>query len=220
LQNYQNLKILQNLYRLKAIGYNFADLPEINKFNKLQNIISTDLDSLHKQISTCYLCDFSKSRRQSMSGFGNPNASLMIIDYIVSDLDDMQNSYFNGQTGDMLKKMITNVLELNINDIFLTHCIKCKPLTSKKNFETEAISCKSYLFSQIEFIKPKVIVTLGSKALENLLPDSKDFENLRGHIIQYKESKLIPIYHPSYLIRNPNLKKTAKKDLLTIKSCL
>jgi len=218
LKSFQNLLLLQNLYRLKALGFKYSDSFSINKKNFIEK--PNSIQELTKNISTCHLCDLSKSRTQSMSGFGNTDANLMIIDYTVSLNDDTTNSYFTGRTGEILTNMILNVLNLSTKDIYFTHCIKCKPLNSNTPSTSEWDSCKDYLFSQIEFIKPKVIVTLGKDAYAKVTSENENFQNVRGHIINFKKYKLIPIEHPNYLLRNPDDKKVALKDLKTIKSCL
>jgi DNA polymerase len=178
------------------------------------------LNELVNNIQTCHLCDLSKSRTQSMSAYGKSDVDLMIIDYSVSSTQDKFNDFYAGRSGETLKNMIEKVLKLSIEDVYLTHAIKCKPLKSNKPSPSEWNSCKSYLFSQIEFIKPKVIVTLGSEAYSHITEDEGNFENVRGHVINFKNYKLIPIYHPLYLFRNPEFKKTTMNDLKTIKSCL
>jgi DNA polymerase len=155
-----------------------------------------------------------------MSGFGNPKAELMIIDFSVSPNEDHQNGYYSGRSGEILKNMIENVLEKKIEDVYFTHAVKCKPLNSNTPSLSEWESCKAYLFSQIEFIKPKVIVTLGKDAYAKVSADNENFENVRGHVIDFKNYKLIPMYHPQFLLRNPEFKKIALNDLKTIKSCL
>ena len=181
---------------------------------------ASDLASLNRQIASCHLCDFSKSRKQSMSGYGAQNAQLFFVDYVVSQIEDEEASYFCGRSGEMLKNMITKVLELPLEKIFFTHAIKCKPLTPKQEYPLQWQSCKSYLFSQIELIRPKVIVTLGEAALNALLGKQEDFKKVRGHIIPFGNAKIVPIHHPSFLLRNPHLKKVVFNDLKTIKSCL
>ncbi len=222
MKSYQNLVLLQNLYRLKSIGFEYIDPFSVNTTkNDIQNYSTPNsLIELNKNIANCYLCDLSKSRSQSMSGYGNPNADLMIIDYSVSQAQDSTKNYFTGRSGEILKNMIENVLKLSTEDIFLSHAIKCKPLKSNKPSPSEWNSCKSYLHAQLEFIKPRVIVTLGSDAYAKLTNDNDNFENVRGHVIDFQNYKLIPIYHPSHLLRNPELKKIAMSDLKTIKSCL
>ncbi len=218
MKSYQNLVLLQNLYRLKAIGFNYIDHFSINENKSYEK--PNSLDELSHNISTCHLCDLSKSRTQSMSGYGNQNADLMIIDYDISQTQDATNSYYSGRSGETLKKMIENVLHLNVEDVYLTHAIKCKPLKSNKPSPSEWNSCKAYLFSQIEFIQPKVVVTLGNEAYNCVTEDNDNFDNVRGHVIDFKKYKLVPIYHPQYLLRNPELKKITMNDLKTIKSCL
>jgi len=218
LKSYQNLVLLQNLYRLKAIGFEYSDPFSVNEKSNYEKPKS--LNELSQNISTCHLCDLSKSRTQSMSGYGNPNADLMIIDYDISQTQDSSNTYYSGRSGETLRNMIENVLNLNVNDVYLTHAIKCKTLKSNRPSPSEWNSCKSYLFSQIEFIKPKVVVTLGNEAYNKLTEDEDNFENVRGHVIDFKNYKLVPIYHPQYLLRNPELKKITLNDLKTIKSCL
>ena len=217
LKSYQNLVLLQNLYRLKAIGFEYVDHFNINE--KINYEQPKNMLEIATNVFSCHLCDLSKSRTQSMHGFGNDNADLMIIDFSVSQSQDSANSYYVGRSGETLKNMIEKVLELNVNDIFLTHCVKCKPLNSNQPSLSEINSCKNYLYSQIEFIKPKVIVTLGN-ASYNALTGDDSFENARGHVIDFKEYKVVPIYHPQHLLRNPELKKITLKDLKIIKSRL
>ncbi len=155
-----------------------------------------------------------------MSGYGNTNAELMIIDFSVSSSEDTSNSYYIGRSGEILTNMITNVLKLNIDDVYFTHAIKCKPLNANTPSSSEWESCKTYLFTQIEFVKPKVIVTLGKDAYAKVTSEEDNFETVRGHVIDFKDYKLVPIYHPQYLLRNPESKKITLNDLKTIKSCL
>ncbi|QOY55718.1 uracil-DNA glycosylase [Candidatus Sulfurimonas marisnigri] len=218
MKSFQNLLLLQNLYRLKALGFEYSDPFSVN--HKSSNEKPSNLNELTKNISTCHLCDLSKSRSQSMSGFGNQNADIMIIDYSVSLNEDSTNSYYTGRSGEILTNMIENVLKLKTEDVYFTHAIKCKPLNSNTPSNSEWDSCKDHLFSQIEFVKPKIIVTLGKDAYAKVTSENENFQSVRGHVIDFKEYKLIPIYHPNHLLRNPDDKKIALNDLKTIKSCL
>lgn len=209
---------MQNLYRLKALGFEYSDSFSINRVST--NEKPNNLSELAKNITTCHLCDLSKSRRQSMSGYGNPNADLMIIDYMVSMSEDSSNLYYSGRSGEMLKDMIENVLKLKVEDVYFTHAVKCKPLNSNMPSDSEWDSCKSYLFSQIEFVKPKVVVTLGKDAYAKVTSEEENFASVRGHVVDFKDYKLVPIFHPNHLLRNPDEKKIAFNDLKTIKSCL
>jgi len=213
----QNLILLQNLYRQKILGFEYCEQFNINEEHF--QIKAKNMTELKNHISSCHLCDLSKSRSQSMVGFGDEKANLMIIDFSVSSIEDTQNGYYIGRSGESLKKMCENVLKLSIEDIYLTHAIKCKTLSSNEPSPSECQSCKPYLFSQIEFIKPKIVVTLGEQSYKNLTGDD-DFDSVRGNVINLQNYKLIPIYHPSYLLRNPELKKTTLNDLKTIKNII
>lgn len=210
--------LLQNLYRQKALGFEYSDPFSVNEASVYET--ATSLEQVSKNITSCHLCDLSKSRTQSMSGYGDKNAQLMIIDFTVSSTDDAQNTYYTGRSGESLKKMVENVLQLSIEDVYFTHAVKCKTLNSNIPSNSEFNSCKSYLFSQIEFIQPKIIVTLGENAYYKVTEENDNFEDVRGHVIDFKKYQLIPIYHPAFLLRNPELKKITLNDLKTIKSCL
>lgn len=218
MQSYQNLVLLQNLYRLKSLGFEYIDHFDINDKKSFEQ--PKDLDELKRNVQKCHLCDLSKSRTQSMSGFGSKNSPIVFVDYSISQSQDSTNNYFAGKSGETLQKMIENVLELSINEIYMTHAIKCKPLGTNKPSKSEWNSCKHYLFSELEFIRPKVIVTLGEDAYAHLSGDTHNFETVRGHVIDFKGARLIPIYHPQYLLRNPDSKKIALNDLKTIRGCL
>lgn len=218
MKSYQNLALLQNLYLLKSIGFKYIDQFSINE--NMPNEKPLNIHELHNNIYSCHLCDLSKSRNQSMCGFGNLNADLMIIDFTVSPNDDATNSYYSGRSGEMLKDMIEKVLKLNIDEVYFTHAIKCKTLNSNLPSPSEWESCKNYLYSQIKFIKPKVVVTLGKDVYAKIIDEDEDFQSVRGHVIDFKDYKLVPIDHPNFLLRNPESKKTSFNDLKTIKSCL
>ena len=216
--SYQNLLLLQNLYRLKAVGYDYIDPVTVNIRN--DQMLPAEIPALERMITTCHLCDLSKSRSQAMAGTGNPNADVMVIDAYVSMAEDESGQYFAGRSGLSLRKMIENVLGLPAESVYLTHAVKCKPSGSKTPSASEWHSCRPYLFRQIELVDPKIIIALGSDACRLLTEDDAPFEQLRGQKIAFGTRTLVPIYHPQYLLRNPSLKQVTLNDLNTIKSCL
>ncbi len=211
--------MLQNLYRLKALGFSYSDPFVTNRPTAMQEL-PDDLFQLQEMISQCYLCDLSKSRQQSMSGLGNPNADLMIIDAYVSISEDSENSFYVGKSGESLVKMIENVLRVKKEDVYITHAVKCKPLGTNTPSKSEFNSCKPYLYKQIELVKPKVVMALGEEAYKLLSGDDTPFEQVRGQKINVGDYTIIPIYHPQFLLRNPSMKGETLNDLKTIKSCL
>ncbi len=214
----QNLSLLQNLYRLKALGFSYSDPIIINK--QTPKTTFKNINELNKSVQNCFLCDLSKSRQNPMIGQGNIKSKIMFIDYSVSVLEDTKGEYYSGKSGEMLKNMIEKVLNIKVQDVYITHAIKCKPLNQKEPTQSEWESCKNYLLAQIELIKPKIVVALGKGSYAKITGDDSDFEKARGHFIEYKEYKLMPMYHPNHLLRNPQDKKVALQDLQTIKSYL
>jgi DNA polymerase len=210
--------LLQNLYRLKSIGFDYIDPIVIN--HKDEQTLPAQLGPLHSMISQCHLCDLSKSRRQPMSGQGNPKADVMFVDAYVSMAEDESGEYFVGRSGTSLKKMIENVLEMSYEETYITHAVKCKPLGTKTPSTSEWNSCKSYLFKQIELVSPRIIVPLGPDAYQMLCNDESPFEQVRGQKIDFGASSIIPIFHPAYLLRNPSQRQTTFNDLQFIKSLL
>ena len=182
--------------------------------------LPTNISTLHSQMSDCHLCDLSKHRQRVLTGFGNVNAKIMFIDGSPSMVEDESGNSFAGRAGSSFEKMITHVLKLNIEDIYLTHVLKCRPSHNHNVLDSELSSCKPYVFKQIELVNPEIIVTLGELAYNSLIKDESNFEKIRGQKIPYEGKILIPLYHPSHLLRNPSLKKCTMDDLINIKGLL
>lgn len=218
MRSFQNLLILQNLYRLRSLGFCYSDPIALNHKNVTE--LPSNIEFLSEIISQCYLCDLSKSRRQSMVGTGNKNADVMIVDAYVSGSEDEQNTYYIGRSGASLKNMIEKVLMININDVYITHAVKCKSLGERQPSKSEFDSCKAYLFKQIELVQPKILIALGKDAYRFITDDNTPFEQIRGEKVNFSSFTLVPIYHPTYLLRNPSLKKETLHDLNKIKSLI
>jgi len=219
LKSYQNLVMLQNLYRLKALGFTYSDPYVTNRPSVMQEL-PDDLNALHQLVSECHLCDLSKSRQQSMPGIGNLNADLMIVDAYVSLSEDTSNAYYTGKSGESLVNMLEKVIGVRKESVYMTHAVKCKPLGTNTPSTSEFACCKPYLYKQIERIKPKVIMTLGEEAYKLLSGDDTPFEQVRGQKVKFDDYIIIPIFHPQYLLRNPSMKAPTLNDLKTIKSSL
>jgi len=220
MKSYQNAALLQNLYRLKALGFNYCD-PVIVNPRDVEGELPDDLGALHRLVAGCHLCDLGKARRRSMAGTGGSGASLMVIDAYVSMAQDESGAYFAGRSGASLESMITNVLGLDPASVYLTHAVKCKGVGTQKPTASECSSCTPYWRKEIELIRPKMIVTLGPDAYRIVTGDETPFEQVRGHRIDYeKGTLLVPLYHPQFLLRNPSLKKVTFFDLQNIKAAL
>jgi DNA polymerase len=134
--------------------------------------------------------------------------------------DEQEGVPFIGHAGDTLNKMIENVLLIKREDTYITNIIKCRPPQDRIVTQKEIDSCKEYIFQQIKLVKPKIIVTLGGDSYKSLTGDKTQLSKIRGHIIDFKGIKLVPTYHPKFLIRNPSFKKDAFTDMKLIKKLL
>ncbi len=220
MNSYQNLAYLENLYRLQSLGFDYVDPISPNKPQMQTSQLPNTYQSLCNTIMQCHLCDLSKSRSQSMVGFGSYTPKIVFIDAFVSSAEDESNSYYTGPARTMLRDMIEKVLDLSIDDVYITHAVKCKPFGFQQPSPSECSSCAPYLHKQLELLAPKLIVTLGGDAHALLTHDKSDFESLRGAYIPYGNTHIIPMYHPAFLVRNPSSKKEAMRDLTLIKEKL
>ena len=208
---------LKYLYNLKTAGVEFfegfqSQDKQINMPNQLKE--------LEKICKNCTLCDLSKTRKNVVFGEGNPNTKLMFIGEGPGEMEDKTGRPFVGRAGQLLTKIIENVLNLKREDVYIANIVKCRPPNNRVPTIEEANTCKPYLLKQIEIINPEILVCLGKTAFMYLMNNDIPISKVRGQIFEYKGKKVIPTFHPSYLLRNPSAKKDAFKDFLLIKGML
>lgn len=209
-------KLLHHLNYLKSIGYEYHKLLDLMP-SDIKNIrLPDNIELLKDKVEHCYLCELSKCRKNVLFGYGNTNADIMFISDEPTNSEDELGIHYAGKSGELLTKMIENVLAIKKEEIYFTTLVKCKSSNNLNNSHME--SCSDYLFKQIELIKPKLIVTLGEKAYSYLSKDSKNFLQVRGQEIIFNNTKLIATYSANFLLRNPSSKKDAYYDMLKIKN--
>jgi len=213
----KNLMKLKHLYKLKESGVEYFEGFELQE-KKID--MPKELSELEKICKNCTLCDLAKSRTNVVFGEGNPNAKLMFIGEGPGAEEDRTGRPFVGRAGKLLTKIILNVLELTREDVYIANIVKCRPPNNRVPDIKEAETCKPYLLQQIDIINPEILVCLGKTAFMYLLNTDTPISKVRGQIFEYKEKKVIPTFHPSFLLRNPSAKKEAYKDFLLIKSML
>ena len=219
---FKNSIYLQYLYNLKLSGETYIDDLELlfsNQKNSNNQDIDiskiTDINELKKVSQNCQLCDLSLKRKDVIFGKGNVNAKIVFIGDIPEEKEN-----FIGRAGELLIKMIEKVLELSKDDVYITNIVKCRPDNNRGITTNEATTCKDYLFKQIEFIKPKIVITLGSTSYHYFTDDIREFTKVRGNKINMDKYILIPTYSPSYLLKNEDKKLDTWKDLLLAKGLL
>jgi uracil-DNA glycosylase family 4 len=158
-------------------------------------------------------------RRQIVFGVGNPDADLMFVGEAPGADEDVQGEPFVGRAGQLLTKII-EAIGLAREDVYIANVIKCRPPQNRNPEPDEVDTCEPFLFRQIDAIKPKVVVALGSFAARALLRTQDSISRLRGRVYEYRGAKLIPTFHPAYLLRNPSSKKEVWEDMKLVRTLL
>ena len=170
---------------------------------------------LEKRCISCTKCSLSKGRTNVVFGRGNPKAKIFIIGEGPGQQEDEQGLAFVGRAGKMLNKSFLSVGIDTNKDCYISNIVKCRPPNNRKPKSIEVGNCIPWLNSQIELIKPKVIVLAGSTAVQSYLNINQPISKIRGKWITKGNIKYMPIFHPSYLLRNSSNEK-GKPKWLTI----
>ena len=173
-----------------------------NKFQILQN-----------ECSSCVKCSLSSTRNNVVFGRGNPHSKLFVIGEGPGQQEDEQGLAFVGRAGKMLDSTFLSVGIDTNEDCYISNIVKCRPPNNRKPLANEVKECLPWLNEQIEMIKPKVIVLAGSTAVQSYLNIDEPISKLRGEWIVKEDIKYMPIFHPSYLLRNPSKEKGKPKWL-------
>jgi DNA polymerase len=178
------------------------------------------LAAVRADIGDCTRCKLhTLGRRQIVFGVGNPEADLMFVGEAPGADEDVQGIPFVGRAGQLLTKII-EAIDLKRDDVYIANVIKCRPPQNRNPEPDEVGTCEPFLFRQIDSIKPKVIVALGKFAAQTLLRTLDPISRLRGRVYEYRGAKLIPTFHPAYLLRNPSSKREVWEDMKLVKRLL
>jgi uracil-DNA glycosylase len=178
------------------------------------------LDMIRTEIGDCTRCKLhTLGRRQIVFGVGNPSADLMFVGEAPGADEDIQGIPFVGRAGQLLTKII-EAIELRREDVYIANVIKCRPPENRNPDPDEVDTCEPFLFQQIDAIKPKVIVALGTFAAKTLLKTQDSISRLRGRVYDYRGAKLIPTFHPAFLLRSPDRKRDVWEDMKKARAIL
>lgn len=181
----------------------------VNPTNQLDS-----LDNIKSDLTNCKRCKLCSDRKTIVLGEGNPKAQLMFVGEGPGEQEDLQGRPFVGRAGQLLDKMI-EAMGMKRSDVFIANVVKCRPPGNRNPESDEIASCSPFLFRQLDVIKPKVVVALGKFAAQTLLQTEERISEIRGKKFPFRGSKLIPTYHPAYLLRNPSSKRDTWEDLKT-----
>jgi DNA polymerase len=159
-------------------------------------------------------------RTQVVFGVGNPSADLMFVGEAPGADEDVQGIPFVGRAGQLLTDIIEKGLKMPRSEVYIANVIKCRPPQNRNPEPDEIETCEPFLFRQIDVIKPKVIVALGKFGAQTLLRTLEPISRLRGRVFEYRGSKLIPTFHPAYLLRNPSSKREVWEDMKLVRKLL
>ncbi len=183
------------------------------------------LRTLKKEVQSCVDCPLSKNRTNTVFSDGSENAPIMFIGEAPGKNEDETGLPFVGRAGQLLRKYL-NEIGYKSDDFYIANTIKCRPPENRKPTNREKKACEKFLQKQIELVNPKIIVLVGSTALESFMIEKTTITKSRGKVFEKefagKMRKFIPIFHPSYLLRQHSEEQDSprflfKKDLLHIK---
>ena len=175
--------------------------------------IKPTLESVKEELGNCKRCKLYRTRTNIVFGTGNPNARLMFIGEGPGEEEDLQGEPFVGRAGQLLTRII-EAMGLKRDDVYICNVVKCRPPENRAPEPDEISACRPFLERQIDAIKPKIIVALGNHAVHSLLNTVSGITKVRGQFSYYKNNiKLMPTYHPAYLLRNEGKKKEVWEDM-------
>jgi len=168
----------------------------------------------------CTRCKLSTlGRSKVVNSVGNFNADLMFVGEAPGADEDAQGEPFVGRAGQLLTDII-KAMGFARSDVFIGNINRCRPPGNRAPEPDESVICKPFLFREIAVVRPKVIVVLGATAAQNLLETKVPIGKLRGHFHDYLGTKVMPTFHPAYLLRDPHKKREVWDDMKMVRDYL
>lgn len=159
------------------------------------------LQGLEEEILCCTRCPLAESRHKAVPGEGNIRTAILFVGEAPGRDEDIQGRPFVGRAGQLLTKII-NAMKFQRDEVYITNIVKCRPPKNRNPQADEVACCKEYLMRQIDLIRPRVIVTLGKVAADFFITSKLGMTALRGEFHEFGDIKIMPTFHPAYLIRN------------------
>jgi uracil-DNA glycosylase family 4 len=180
---------------------------------------SETIEDIRKDIGDCTRCELYSGRKQVVHSTGNLNADLMFVGEAPGADEDEQGFPFVGRAGQLLTKIIEGI-GFKREDVFIGNINRCRPPGNRAPTLPEANTCRPFLLREIAVVKPKVIVVMGNTALHNLLDTRDGITKVRGAFQDYFGVKVMPTFHPAYLLRDPNKKREVWEDMKMVRNYL
>jgi len=187
-----------------------GNAPQQVSQSKVQTLVE-----IRRELGDCRRCKLHRTRTTIVFGEGNEKTKLMFIGEGPGYDEDVQGRPFVGKAGQLLTKIIQSI-HLQREEVYITNIIKCRPPQNRNPEPDEIQSCHPFLQKQIQSIQPKMICALGTFAAQTLLSTDAKITSLRGRIFELGGIKVLPTYHPAYLLRNPERKREVWEDMKQI----
>ncbi len=199
---------------LKGLGIVSYPLSE-RSLQKMTPSEFLTLKDVQKELGDCKRCKLHRTRRTIVFGEGNEKAALMLIGEGPGYEEDVQGRPFVGKAGQLLTKILQSI-KFPREEVYITNIIKCRPPQNRNPEPEEIQSCHPFLQKQIQVIRPKIICALGTFSAQTLLKTGVKITALRGKLYDLEGIKVIPTYHPAFLLRNPERKREVWEDMKKI----
>jgi DNA polymerase len=169
-------------------------------------------ENLKSEVTDCTKCSLSSTRNKVVFGGGNPDAEIFVIAEGPGYEEDLQGIPFVGKSGKLLDKIFAACGFTREKHVYISNIVKCHPPGNRAPSKAEQAACLPYLIKQIDLVDPKIIVLLGATALQGLIDPNLKITKIRGEWIDWNNRLVMPVFHPSALLRNPDLKRPAWED--------
>ena len=174
-----------------------------------------ELLQIEQKCLTCNKCNLSKTRTNIVFSRGIPNPEIMLIGEAPGFYEDQKGIPFVGKAGQLLEKIFASVNLSLDKDVYVCNTIKCRPPNNRNPLPEEKTACREYLDAQLDIIKPRIILLCGGVAANSILGERGGITKIRGKWYDGPyQSKMMPIFHPSYLLRNNTREKGGPKWLM------
>lgn len=184
--------------------------------------VKETLEDIRRDLGECQRCKLWTTRTKIVFGEGNPKAELMFVGEAPGADEDASGRPFVGRAGQLLTKMI-EAIDLKREDVYIANILKSRPPGNRNPEADETRACSPFLYRQIASIHPRLIVTLGNPATQGLLETKTGISRLRGEFQDFPRIagiKVLPTFHPAYLLRSPDKKREAWEDLKKVRAFL
>lgn len=178
------------------------------------------LDDIRRDLGECIRCKLHRAgRRHIVFGTGHPRAALMFVGEAPGHDEDEQGVPFVGRAGQLLTRIIESI-GLRREEVYIANVIKCRPPENRNPEPDEVIECERFLLRQVQSIRPRVIVVLGTFAARTVLRTIEPISKLRGRVYKYGRAFVVPTFHPAYLLRSPERKRDVWEDMKVVRALL